>query len=87
MEDQAIHKSVASFVDSAYRTKARASNCYIKKSGWFVFQPEHIFSPAFQISYEDKSLYFELNQDLSCPSGAYEAYLSALLRAAHPSSL
>lgn len=36
MEDYAIHKSVAQFVDKAYRQKATPYTCYIKKSGKFI---------------------------------------------------
>ncbi|MCR5691642.1 MAG: ribonuclease H-like domain-containing protein, partial [Eubacterium sp.] len=32
-EDVAIHKSVASFVDSKHRVKAKKENCYLKKEG------------------------------------------------------
>lgn len=35
-EDMAVHKSVAEFVDSAYRKKATAATCYIKKEGTFL---------------------------------------------------
>ena len=41
-EDTAIHKSVAQFVDAAYRKKATAATCYIKKDGFFLpaFHPK-----------------------------------------------
>lgn len=35
-EDMAIHKSVASYVDPAYRQKATPETCYIKRAGTFV---------------------------------------------------
>lgn len=35
-EDQAIHKSVACFVEDKYREKANSKNCYTKKSGTFL---------------------------------------------------
>ena len=36
VEDYAIHKSVAQFVDKDYRQKATATNCYTKKTGKFI---------------------------------------------------
>ena len=38
MEDTALHKSVAGFVDKKHRQKAKASNCYSKKTGVFLPQ-------------------------------------------------
>lgn len=38
-EDTAIHKSVGSYVDPAFRKKATASNCYMKKTGIFLPLP------------------------------------------------
>lgn len=36
IEDMAIHKSVASFVDKSCRQQARAANCYSRKTGSFL---------------------------------------------------
>ena len=36
LEDTAMHKSVAQFVDKNYRTQAKAANCYTKKCGEFI---------------------------------------------------
>ena len=36
LEDKAIHKSIASFVDKNYRKQATASTCYEKFSGEFL---------------------------------------------------
>lgn len=38
-EDQAIHKSVAAYMDKKNRWPAKASTCYIKKSGNFLPSP------------------------------------------------
>ncbi|MDO4323749.1 MAG: ribonuclease H-like domain-containing protein [Lachnospiraceae bacterium] len=80
LEDQAIHKSVASYVDKAYRTPAKASNCYIKKSGQFLPQPEEIISPAFQCSLGSSELYFAYSDSLLSESETLNAYISAVLR-------
>lgn len=39
LEDRAIHKSVASFVEKEYREKATKENCYVKKTGIFYPLP------------------------------------------------
>ena len=62
-EDMAIHKSVATFVDKEYRERAKASNCYTRKTGVFLPQLETIMNPTFKLGYKDKVSYFELAQD------------------------
>lgn len=44
-EDMAVHKSVGVFVEAAYRQKATAANCYIKKDSDFLPLP-----PSFDIA-------------------------------------
>ena len=39
LEDQAVHKSVAVYIDPSRREKAKASNCYRKYTGTFVSLP------------------------------------------------
>ncbi len=80
VEDQAIHKSVAAFVDKTCRTPAKASNCYIKKSGTFLPQPEEIVSPIFKHSYEENQLYFSYSELLTEHTALQKTYLSAVLR-------
>lgn len=63
-EDIAIHKSVSSYVDKEYRNKAKASNCYIKKSGYFLPQEQVIVSPCFRANYHDQTTYFELTDEV-----------------------
>lgn len=63
-EDIAIHKSVASYVDKEFRTKAKSSNCYIKKEGHFLPQHQNIVSPCFKVNYNDKITYFELTDEV-----------------------
>lgn len=63
MEDRAIHKSVAFYVDKEYRTKAKAADCYSKKTGTFLPQYSTLFEPYFKIDYMDTITYFELTDD------------------------
>ena len=58
LEDQAIHKSVAAYVEKEYRTPAKAATCYTRKSGRFYMQPSAILTPAFRPSYESRAVYF-----------------------------
>lgn len=64
-EDMAIHKSVATFVDKQYRERAKACNCYTRKTGTFLPQLNTIMSPTFKLEHKDKISYFELTQDFS----------------------
>ena len=63
IEDMAIHKSVATYVDNKFRQKAKANNCYTKKSALFLPQLEEINSPAFRREYKDKLSFFEYTEE------------------------
>lgn len=63
MEDTAIHKSVAFYVDKNFRTQAKAANCYSKKTGTFLPQYDEIVTPYFKINYNDKITYFEAEEE------------------------
>lgn len=62
-EDTALHKSVAEYVDKAYRIKATPATCYTRKKSQYLQQWDALFEPYFRPSYEDTSLYFELTQE------------------------
>lgn len=62
-EDTAIHKSVAFYVDKDFRTRAKAANCYSKKTGCFVPQYKDIILPYFKIDYYDKIKYVEATNE------------------------
>jgi Predicted exonuclease len=63
LEDMAIHKSVASYVDKEFREQAKAATCYTRKTGIFCPQNELLFSPHFKRNYKDTFHYFELTED------------------------
>ncbi len=68
-EDTAIHKSIGEYVDKNYRENAKASNCYIRKSGAFLPQKGCIFFPVFREAFKDKITFFEVSDDfLSNPT-------------------
>lgn len=64
-EDRSIHKSVAFYVDKNFRTKAKAANCYSKKTGTFLPQYKEVITPFFRIDFYDKISYFEYTDDFS----------------------
>ena len=65
LEDQAIHKSVAVYVDPQHRVKATKETCYISKEGRFLPQlPDGGFTPVYRRVWNDSVLFFELPQAL-----------------------
>lgn len=68
MEDCAIHKSVAQFVDKEFRQKATACNCYSKKAGKFIpinakYTKDFSAFPVFKDSYNSATAYLELPEN------------------------
>lgn len=59
MEDTAIHKSVAEYVEKEYRKKATKETCYVKKEGLFLPQIDMTFTPEFQFGPKDKLSWFD----------------------------
>lgn len=49
-EDRAIHRSIACYVDKAYRQKATAATCYIRQEGIFLPSFWHFTAPTFRKS-------------------------------------
>lgn len=78
-EDRAVHKSVAFFVDKNFRTKAKAANCYSKKTGNFIPQPSEIMEPYFKIEYNDKTTYVELTKEFAENMESVKKYVSSCL--------
>ncbi|MDF2868483.1 MAG: hypothetical protein K0R05_58 [Anaerocolumna sp.] len=59
LEDTAIHKSVAQYVDKEYRQKAKPANCYIKKQSRFTPVGEEYTEACFKKNYSDRISYIE----------------------------
>ena len=59
LEDTAVHKSVAEYVEKDYRKKATKDTCYIKKDGVFLPQLDKTRTPEFQLAFKDKIYWFE----------------------------
>lgn len=78
-EDTSIHKSIAFYVDKNYRTRAKAANCYSKKTGMFLPQISEIVIPYFKIDYNDKITYFELESGFLSNTNLQYTYIKDLL--------
>ena len=74
-EDMAIHKSVADFVDKQYRQKAKAWNCYTRRTSLFLPQYDTIITPVFRREYKDTCCYFEYNEAFSASRDAQLRYI------------
>lgn len=83
LEDEAIHKSVAVYVDKEHREKAKASNCYKKTTGRFLPQFDNLFTPQFLDEYKDSYSWFLLTDDFLDQPDQLRLYASHLLRNYH----
>ena len=95
-EDRAIHRSVGRYVEKAYRIPADSSNCYVRKSGFFVPVPgqkeRYGFQTGSRISYnslvhyrkshKDRETYMEFDEIFAKPDGFIRDYLTDLLHQA-----
>lgn len=79
VEDKAIHKSVAFYVDKNFRTRAKAANCYSKKTGTFLPQVDTIIEPYFKIDYYDKNSYFELDDEFKENPEKQKKYIAGII--------
>ena len=78
-EDMAIHKSVSTYVDAAFREKASAATCYTRKVGDYLPQWEYLFEPFFKRDYGSKALFFELTDEFKENRDAFSQYASHIL--------
>lgn len=78
-EDMAVHKSVAFYVDKDFRTKAKAANCYSRKTGRFLPQYGEWFSPYFKLEYQDKISYIEMTDEFCSSREFQKSYVIGLL--------
>ena len=78
-EDQAIHKSVAVFVDKEHRRPAKASTCYIRSEGDFFWEPEEIASPTCKRDYKDDQLFFRADDKFLTDSRLLSRYIANII--------
>ena len=79
-EDMAIHKSVASFVDKDYRTKATASNCYTRKFSTYLPEWDLLIQPFFKRDYKSQEFFFELTDDIKQNREIFSHYAQHILQ-------
>ena len=80
MEDMAIHKSVASFVDKEHRVPATASTCYTRKFSLYLPQWDYLYSPFFQREYKSPLIFFELTEEFKKNREDFSNYASHILQ-------
>lgn len=78
-EDQALHKSVASFVERSHRVQAKAENCYTRKPGQYLRQWDLVFTPFFKHEYKEHAMYFELTDYIKTNRSAMSLYACHVL--------
>ena len=79
MEDVAIHKSVAFFVDNQHRVPATASTCYTRKYSSYLPMWDYILEPFFKREHKSSLLFFELTDDFKTDREAFSKYASHVL--------
>ena len=78
-EDQALHKSVASFVERSHRVQAKAETCYTRKPGQYLRQWDLVFTPFFKREYKEHAMYFELTDYIKTNRSAMSLYACHVL--------
>lgn len=79
VEDMAIHKSVAEYVDKKFRKRATKKTCYQKKQGYFLPQPGSHYTPDFKREAKDKATFFEITNEILEDLSKLKDYLVLLL--------
>ena len=80
-EDRAIHRSIACYVDKAYRQKATAATCYIRQEGIFLPSFDTSLQPTFKKSFDDKQLYILCDTEKLTSDPAFlRSYISSLIK-------
>lgn len=76
-EDQAVHRSVAAYVDKKSRVPAKAATCYLKKTGLFL--PYVSQGQAFAREYKDHLLWMLYTEDWAREPENLRSYAASLL--------
>ena len=79
LEDVAMHKSVASFVDKEHRTPATAATCYTRKYSSYLPMWDYILEPFFKREYKSPLLFIELTDEFKTNREAFSKYASHIL--------
>lgn len=79
LEDVAMHKSVASFVDKEHRVPATAATCYTRKYSSYLPMWDYILEPFFKREYKSSLLFIELTDEFKTNREAFSKYASHIL--------
>ncbi len=80
LERQAVHRSVAAFVDRKHRVPAKRSNCFTRKTSTFLPQPDRLVTPLFVPYYRSRDLYFEYTKNYELHPELLGDYVKAVLK-------
>lgn len=80
VEDIAIHKTVAAYVDKDFKETAHSYNCYTKKQSSFLPEWDTLFTPFFKRDYQSKELFFELTPEFKTQRESFNAYAQHILQ-------
>lgn len=70
LEGTVVHKSVGQFVDPSHREKAKKENCYVEKSGSFLWLPKKSPFNYYRENLKDKNSWLDIDTlNNTSPSG------------------
>ncbi len=79
LEDRAMHKSTSRYVDRDRRQQARPENCFVRVRSQFLPQWDKIVTPIFKYAYEDRTMYFELTEEVKNDPDIFKRYAGHLM--------
>ena len=79
-EGQAIHKSVAAYVDTSFKEKATKENCFTKKNGDFLPAVCELEIPRFKLEYNSTDEYFLFNDAFLNDESVIRQYCSGIIK-------
>ena len=79
-ERQAIHKSVAAYVDSSFKEKAKKENCFTRKKGYFLPAVCKLEIPSFKSEYNSTDEYFLFNDAFLNDESVIRQYCSGIIK-------
>lgn len=78
--DQAVHKSIASYVDPSHRRQATADTCYTGKVGSFLPEWTKLHTPFFQEHAKNKTAWFEFKPEMKKDKAFFSEYAAYVYR-------
>ena len=79
-EGQAIHKSVAAYVDSSFKEKAKKENCFTRKKGYFLPAVCKLEIPSFKSEFNSTDEYFLFNDAFLNDESVIRQYCSGIIK-------